>query len=161
MNRYWYYLLALSTLIAVVFLGFYYISNDDIFMEKNDDQEMTQNDPESGSLIIELNRGEEEYRLDGTVVLVDHSSGSPEIVITPFFSEERFSAIPIIGKRRVMITSETEIIEGRPFTESTESIGINDLKEGDRLVIRTSESILDIATRMTYTAILVRKVIMN
>ncbi len=161
MNRHRYYLLALSIFIVVVFIGFYYISNNDIFMKKNDGQEIAQNDPESGSLIIELNPGEEEYRLDGTVVLIDRSSDSPEIVITPFFSEEKFSAIPVIGKRRVMITDETEMTEGRPFTESTNPIGINDLQEGDRLVIKTSESILDIVTRMTYTAILIRKVIMD
>ena len=170
MNRYWNYLLALLILVMAVFMGFYYLSNGGIFMENNDDQEIVQDDPESEgqnsetveASKIELNPGEEEFRLDGIVTSINRSSNPVEITVTPFFSEDRLSAIPAsIEERKVLVTDETGIVKGIPFETETEIIGIDEIREGDRLIIRISESILNIAEVEEFTAISIRKVVLD
>ncbi len=155
MKKYWVYFLSFISVILVVLAGYYYIS--DISMEKNS---INQTEVER-EINVQLKPGEPEFRLDGTVISVDHSSNPLEILITPFFSDDIFLVTPEVEERRLIVTDETEIVEGKPFTETTEAIEIDDLQEGDRLVIRTIESVLDIATRGKYTAISIRKVILD
>jgi len=114
---------------------------------------------------IQLRPGELENRLDGTIVSINISTdpATPStIVITPFFTSMRFSIIPQdITDRKIKLSPNVLILQGAPFAEEATEITKQDLKVGDQVVISTLESVLDIATIDQYTAVMIRRVVVE
>ena len=160
MKKYWIYGIALVLIVIICIMGYYAFEN----FTRNQLIDQQVENKKNNNMIevpnIQLRPGESENRLDGTIVSINTSNTPATIVITPLFTFMRFSIIPHgITDRKIELRQDLLVLEGIPLAEETEEITIQDLKIGDRVVIITLESVLDIATREKYTAFTIRRIV--
>ena len=162
MKKYWIYGI-ISILIIITFLMGYFIlknfvSNPLVNQQVN---QQIENNNMATDPNIQLRPGEIENRLDGTITSINIADTPATIVITPLFAPTRFSVIPQgVADRKVELSHQNLVVlQGAPFAVRPEEITKQDLKIGDRVVITTIESVLDIATLDKYTAVMIRRVV--
>ena len=110
---------------------------------------------------VELNSGADEYRLDGKIKSINIGKKISEMEIELFFPPKIFKFPPSSSPiKKIIILSSTEILEGKlESKESHELKGLEELKVGDEVIVKTRESIKELPVRDVFSAVWIKRII--
>lgn len=125
--------------------------------------------------LVQFKDGIDEHRLDGVIEKIHFGEKwsilkvrvflKPEQLILPVLPQESlFQLQKELSelKRILIVLPQATLVEGKLFEEKTTPLkSVQELKEGDSIVVKTQESIKDIFKREVFLAERIRRVILK